>query len=99
MGYHLRRKDEATRAVRELESEEVTYFAVSMALLDDWGNIPGIEGKNPEDWHTDETPAPIISWIQAEVMADFYAALAVPKVSSPPSEDGRRENPKVIAGS
>jgi len=72
MGEHAARRDQAAEQCREKKlGETLTYFAVSMALLEDW-NLPGLTG-NPEQWKYEGINLQLISWVSEVVLADFLA--------------------------
>lgn len=91
LGIHAQRRD---KAVDEAEKNELnstlTQFAVSLALLDDWSHIPGIDGP-PEQWDFTEIPLEMIAWIIEAVLVPFLACFEIPKASSSPSGDGSME--------
>ena len=81
LGKHCVRRDEAIIASKEYGNVEITNFSISLFLLEDFENIPGIEGKDTKKWKLDETPLLIISWLSEVVMDDFSLAYKVPKNS------------------
>ena len=87
LGEHAERRDEAVRKGQEL-GPTLRQFAVSVALLETWGNIPGLDG-NPEQWDFEKLPLDLIAWISASVTLDFNQCFVVPKVSSSPSPNGQ----------
>lgn len=84
LGLHAIRKDRAVAAASEHGSQDITQLAAALALLDDWGGIPGVTGKDPGQWDLAAVPIPLMSWLVTEALSDFMAAYAVPKASSPP---------------
>ncbi len=88
LGEHAARRDQAIEEAIEFKSESLTRMAVSLALLDDWENIPGLDGP-PEKWEYSKVPLKIMAWLDEVVLADFVADLTVPKVSSRPSGNGQ----------
>lgn len=86
LGEHAERRDEAIRKSQEL-GPTLKQFAVSMALLEDWGGISGLDG-NPEQWDFTKMPLDVIAWISETVTIDFNQCFIVPKVSSSRSLNG-----------
>ena len=88
LGIHAIRRDAAVRSAQNnvdpeyALSDSIRELAVAIALLDDWGNIPGIEDKDPQNWHFERVPIPIMEWLVEAVLADFALAFVVPKASS-----------------
>jgi hypothetical protein len=62
-------------------------FTLAMALLEEWGNIPGLS-SNPDNWDFRALPLGVLAWIVDEVIGDFGRAQRVPKKSLPPSAAG-----------
>ncbi len=85
LGEHAIRKDRALQLANEHGSPEISNFAICMSILDDWGNIPGLDEKAPDKWDFNIVPIPIISWVVETVLADFSLAYVVPKALSQPS--------------
>jgi len=81
LGSHAVRRTEVLHALgdRATGAPEIANLAVSMAILDDWGGIPGIEGKSPEEWNLQKTPLYLINWISEVVLEDFGSAFRVQK--------------------
>ncbi len=79
LGEHAIRKDRALQLAEEHKSPEISNFAVCMSILDDWGNIPGLDEKEPDKWDFNVVPIRIISWVVETVLADFSLAYIVPK--------------------
>ena len=91
LGQHAQIRDEAIESAQKNElNATLTQFAISLALLDDWKNIPGIDGP-PEQWDFKAIPLEMIAWISQAVLTPFSACFEVPKVSSSPSGDGSTE--------
>lgn len=82
LGRHAILKDEAMAKSEHYNSPDMTDLAVCLAILDDWGNIPGLEDRaNPQSWDFRKVPVPILSWMTKEVLTDLSLAYTVPKVS------------------
>ena len=82
LGEHVIRKDAALEIInKQHKSGDISNFAAAMAIVDDWGNIPGMEKRRPDEWDMAKVPVPIIAWVINEVLEDFAAAYKVPKVS------------------
>ena len=86
-GIHAVRRDQAVAISTGEEGKTLELFAIALALLDDWGGIPGLEG-NPENWDFTKLKLEIIAWINETVLLDFNMAFIVPKNSSSPSPSG-----------
>ena len=99
LGEHAIRKDRALQLVEKHGSPEISNFAVCMSILDDWGNIPGIDEKNVDKWDFNITPIRIITWVVETVLADFTLAYIVPKESLPPSSTLSQEEMRDMDGS
>lgn len=89
LGYHVDRRDKALAEAREsgIKSSTLQDFAVALALAEDWGNIPGLDGP-PDQWDFQDVPLPLIAWMIATVVGPFADCFRVPKVSSSQSQDG-----------
>ena len=98
LGEHAIRKDRASQLAEEYKSTDIINFAVCMSILDDWGNIPGMDSKDLNEWDFRITPMPLIAWVVEEVLTDFSLAYIVPKESSQPYSDLLRETKKDTAG-
>lgn len=98
LGEHAIRKDRATQLAEEYKSTDIINFAVCMSILDDWGNIPGMDSKELDKWDFGVAPLPIISWVVETVLTDFSLAYIVPKELSQPSTNLLRESKKDTAG-
>lgn len=90
LGEHAQRRDQAIEAAAEYKSESITRLSVAIALLENWSNLPGIDGP-PEQWDFTQVPLEILSWLDEAVLGDFAKALTVPKVSSDRSGNGQTE--------
>lgn len=79
LGKHATKRDTAASIARDnkLTSTE-TNFAISAALLEDWGNIPGMNG-NPDNWKFDEMSLSLIWWITEAVTIPYNMCFIVPK--------------------
>ena len=79
MGDHARRRDEA---VAKAEDLPVTFrdFAVAMALVDDWKEIPELDG-NPANWDFNTIPWDLMQWVIETVLQDVATSLRVSKKS------------------
>ncbi len=89
LGIHAERRDEAVDAAekRGVKGAVLVQFAIALNLLDDWGEIPGLDGP-PEKWRFHEVPLEIIGWINLVVITEFAECFEVPKKSSEPSPNG-----------
>lgn len=85
-GVHAVRQEEAQQKVEHLPKPYQTW-AVALALLEDWGDIPGLSG-NPDRWDFGGKSWPVMNWISLTVFADLQNALRFPKVSPAASPDG-----------
>ena len=96
LGIHAQRRDEAAVAARKtgLDEKSITLFqfALSLALLDDWRGIPGLDGP-PEKWDFEEVPLEIIGWVNQVCLAEFMSCFEVPKKVSSPSDSGKKQIP------
>ena len=96
LGIHAQRRDEAAEAGIKsgLHERSITLFqfALSLALLDDWRGIPGLDGP-PEKWDFEEVPLEIIGWMNRVCIADFLTCFEVPKKVSSPSDSGKSKIP------
>ncbi len=79
LGEHAIRKDRALQLAKEHGSQEISNFAVCMSILDDWGNIPGLDEKAPDKWDFNVVPIRLITWVVETVLSDFGLAYTVPK--------------------
>lgn len=88
LGKHILRRDQTMVKIRESKQESALFlrFAVAMALLEDW-KLPGL-GGNPETWNFEELNLSVMLWVADTALADFGAALLVPKAPSTPSQAG-----------
>lgn len=94
LGLHIDARDRAVVAAGErgVEAYTLQRFAAALALLEDWGELPGLDGQ-PDRWDFFKVPAPIIGWVIGEVLDDFQEAFEVPKDLSSPSQSGPSERP------
>lgn len=78
-GEHARRRDQA---IIQSEDLPTTFrdFAVALALVDDWKDIPDLDG-NPENWDFNELPWALMDWITKTVLNDLADSLRIPKAS------------------
>src|SRR5574341_1138307 len=90
LGEHLRRRDEAVRAAVKYRDGKITIAAIALCIVDDWGGIPGLEGKDPAQWDFLKLPIVLMVWLESVVFDDFSKAFTVPKASSPPPPSGLR---------
>lgn len=91
LGIHAQRRDEAVEvAIESGLKETLLQFSITLALLDNWGGIPGIDG-NPDQWDFTVLPLPLIAWMNGEVLTDYLACFEVPKKSLAPSPNGQEE--------
>ncbi|HUW78766.1 MAG TPA: hypothetical protein VMV52_08475 [Candidatus Nanopelagicaceae bacterium] len=93
LGIHAQRRDEAAQAgIKSGLSEKsatLFQFALSLALLDDWKGIPGLDGP-PENWTFVDVPLEIIGWINVVCLGEFAACFEVPKKALSPSVSGKK---------
>ncbi len=89
-GEHAARRDKAVEASVHYGAITLTQFAISLALLDDWRGIPGLD-RNPEKWDFNELPLEIIGWINIVVLGEFTECFEIPKVSSSQSGNGQTD--------
>jgi hypothetical protein len=83
LGRHAILKDEAIVKTTKFNSVDITNLSVCLAIVDDFGNIPGLDKvSDPESWDFNKVPIPILSWIIDTVLGDMQAAYHVPKASS-----------------
>src|SRR3972149_7800013 len=54
LGAHLARRDEAVRAASKYADGKITIAAISLCIVDDWGGIPGLEGRDARRGGTGE---------------------------------------------
>ena len=81
LGEHAARRDEAYQQAEEKKLPQVlANFAVALALLENWEEIPGLAG-NPEKWELGKVAWPVIAWITGFVFGDIARALEIPKNS------------------
>lgn len=79
MGAHAERRDEAQRkAEQTTQSDTLRAWIVALALLEDWGGVPGMDGK-PEAWDMKQMSWPVMNWIAQTTLADLQTALRFPK--------------------
>jgi hypothetical protein len=94
LGIHAQIRDEAADAGVEsgLDRKSITLFqfALSLALLEDWRGIPGLDGP-PENWTFEDVPLEIIGWINLVCLGEFMACFEVPKKALSPSDSGKKE--------
>lgn len=96
LGEHAERYDQAIRAAaKRFEGRTLINFSIALTIAENWGGIPGLEGK-PENWDFTKLPLELISWMNQAVLNDYALALSVPKVSSAPSSNGS-EDPDQMA--
>jgi hypothetical protein len=79
LGKHKLRFDEAAAKAAGLPPSFQTW-AQAIAMLEDWGELPGI--GNPEAVNFQAQSWPMMEWITRTVFADLNSALKVPKVPS-----------------
>ena len=81
LGIHARRRDEAiTKAIEAKLPTVFTNFAASMAMLEDWGELPGV-GSNAQAWDFNAFKWPVMAWVTNQVGKDIADALKVSKSS------------------
>lgn len=86
LGKHALRRDDALKAISNLENKtvELSNAIMAVCLADEWDGIPGLEGNDPDGWRVEETPLVLLNWLAQVVIADFNASFIVPKNSSEP---------------
>ncbi len=89
LGKHAGIKDRAFRDFEARLTKDQLNFMVAMLLVEEFGNIPGMEGPDPAQWEMERIPIPILAWVTEVVLSDFSAAYIVPKNSSAPSLNGQ----------
>jgi hypothetical protein len=82
LGKHLLRRDAAIKAAERFGNGQITVAAIALCIAEDWGGIPGLEGKSPEAWDFSQVPIGVLVWLQVAVFSDFQKAFTVPKVPS-----------------
>jgi len=88
LGEHARRHDAALAKARKAElGDTETQFCLSMALVENWGGIPGLDG-NPDKWDFGVLSFSLISWIVRSVLPSYQLAWLVPANFSLPSPAG-----------
>lgn len=88
LGAHARRRDEALAAAQKAKQPPTLQsWSISLALLDDWGELPGMDGR-PENWDLDAKSWPLMNWIAEQVLGDMTRALRIPKAPSAWSSGG-----------
>lgn len=85
LGVHAIRREGAIRGSVRFETPELTELSIALALVDEFENVPGIEGNDPSKWDLEKVPTPILAWLTNTVNADYYASFKLPKAFSPPS--------------
>jgi hypothetical protein len=87
LGKHALKRDEALKAIQAIsvDSLELRNAVMALCLVEDWGGIPGLEGKDPEQWQVENLPLSVITWMTTVVIGDFNDAFRVPKNSYEPS--------------
>jgi hypothetical protein len=87
-GKHARRRDEASGLASEKNlPSTLLRFSVAMAIIENWGGIPGLDG-NPELWNLEEIGWDILNWVADVVFTDLNKALTVHRNFSNPSPSG-----------
>lgn len=87
LGEHALRKARAEKAAESYENGQMTLLAVALLLVDEAGNIPGLDGNDPSQWKLEKVPIPILVWVQEAVLSDYASAFTLPKAPSSPSTD------------
>lgn len=82
LGEHLLKRDQAVRASLKLNNSEITMAAISLCIVEDWGGIPGLTGKDPAGWDFTKVPLPLLTWLEQAVFDSFKQAFSIPKASS-----------------
>lgn len=77
LGAHAERRDLAAEKSENLP-RTFADFAVAMALVEDWGELPQLDG-NPENWDFGEIDWRLMNWITNTVFSDLNAELIVKK--------------------
>lgn len=88
LGEHQQRHDRTVEAARKYNNARLTFAACSIALADEWGNIPGLQGDDPAQWDFTKVPLSVLRWLEVAVYDDFLKAFIVPKASASPSPNG-----------
>ncbi len=88
LGSHALRQDEARKKAETLPGAFQTW-AVALALLEDWGELPGLDGR-PESWDFSQKSWPLMNWIAQQVLTDLSRSLRVPKAPSARLPDGSK---------
>lgn len=97
LGRHIGKRDEAVANAidRGIESSTLIQFAIALALAENWGGIPGLDGP-PEKWDFAQVPAEIIGWLNRVIVGSYDECFQVPKASSSQSPNGS-SNPAIQA--
>ena len=82
LGKHAERRDLAVEAAENLP-KTFSDFAVAMALVEDWGEIPQLDG-NPENWDFGKIDWRLMNWVINTVFNDLNASMIVSKKSLSP---------------
>lgn len=81
LGKHAAKRDVAYEAAKTKNLPSIfLQFAVAMAMLEDWGDIQGLDG-NPEAWNFEELEWTVMAFIIGYVSGDFENAKQVSKNS------------------
>jgi len=88
LGRHALRLDKAKEQAREKGLPETfVAWAGALALIEDWGDLPGMDG-NPDAWDLGEKSWPVLAWISGQVYVDINRAMSLKKALPVPSQDG-----------
>ena len=90
LGIHIQRRDEAVEAAAKYNSRSLTQFVIALALAEEWGGFPGLEG-DPQTWDVSKFPAALIFWFNRAVTWDFLLDGAIPKEPSSQSTEQQAE--------
>lgn len=86
LGRHAAKRDRAAEKAAQLPPT-LRRFAISMALLENWGDLRGLSG-NPDAWDFERVQWATLEWVSDIVTVDLVKALTVPKKSLLPRTAG-----------
>ena len=81
LGEHAVTREKIIAQSEAFQHVELLNAAIALAVVDDYGGIPGFEGADPEKWEPAKCPLRLLTWLTREVIEDFAEAYAVPKNS------------------
>ena len=79
LGRHLVRRTAAVAAAAKWADSQIAEAAIALAVVDEFGGVPGAETPEPAAWDLTATPVPVLIWLKTEVYAEFTKAFDVPK--------------------